>query len=88
MDMLYVKNVGTRHSVRNMARGKFCILFTISRLICEMKIYRNDDAYRHKTQFMSCKQTACVCMQNFAAVCCAISEEIAHRDESQLSVII
>jgi len=27
---MYSKNVGTRHSVRNMALGKFCILFTYS----------------------------------------------------------
>ena len=28
IDTLYSKNVGTQHSVRNMALGKFCILFT------------------------------------------------------------
>jgi len=48
LDTLYSKNVGTRHSVRNMALAKFCILFTFSKvkmMLYWMKIYRNDDPY-------------------------------------------
>jgi len=32
IDTLYGKNVGIRHSVRNMALGKFCILFTFGNI--------------------------------------------------------
>jgi len=32
IDTLYGKNVGTRHSVKNMALGKFCILFTFGKV--------------------------------------------------------
>jgi len=48
-----------------------------------MKIYRNDDPYRHTTQPMCYMQMACICMQNFAVVRCAVSEEIASRRGSQ-----
>jgi len=39
----------------------------------------NDDPYWHKTQHMSCAHTVRVCMQNFAAIRRADSEEIADR---------
>ena len=78
--MLYGKNVVTRYSVRNIALGKFCILFTFGKvkviggnvMLYWMKIYRNDDPYRHKTQPMCYTQTARVCMHNFTAVCHAV----------------
>jgi len=97
--MLYGKNVGTQHSVRNMALGKFWILFTFGKVkvivlywkvivLYWTKIYHNDDPYRHKTHPMCYTQTAYICMQNFAAVHRAVSEEIAYRHVSQLSIII
>jgi len=69
-----------------MALSKLCILFTFGKVkvtggnmvLYWTKIYRNDDPYRHNR----------MCMQNFAAVCRAISEEIADRQVSQLSFII
>ena len=89
-DTLYGKNVGTRHSVRkwhsvrNMELGKLFTFVKVN-MVFLSKIYCNDDPYRHKTQSKCCTETTCVCMQNFATVCCAISEEIASRCIRQLS---
>jgi len=49
-----------------------------------MKIYRNDDPYRHKTP----PHTAYVSMQNFATVCHAISEESARTRKSSLKLLL
>jgi len=55
-------------------------------MVYRTKIYRNDDPY--KTQPMCYTPMARVCMQNFAAMHRAVSEEIADRHVNQLSVII
>ena len=93
IDTLYGKNIGTRHSARNMALGKFCILFTFGKVKViggNMEWYRTK-IYRTMTpidirpsigQPMCYTQTARISVQNFAAVRCAVSEEIADRQPS------